>query len=70
MSGQNVWPRFPNFKETVSEYYAEMLKLARRLIKLFALVLDLPENFFDRFVSTPGAMGRFVYHNLRFHRQS
>jgi isopenicillin N synthase-like dioxygenase len=62
MSGPNVWPEFPSFKETVGEYYAEILKLARRLIRLFALVLDLPETFFDKFVSTPGAMGRLLHY--------
>ena len=62
MSGPNVWPEFPGFKETVADYYAEILKLARRLIKLFALILELPEDFFDQFVSTPGAMGRLLHY--------
>lgn len=62
MSGPNVWPDYPEFKDTVASYYADILKLARRLIKLFALILDLPEDFFDQFVSTPGAMGRMIHY--------
>lgn len=62
MSGPNVWPEFPGFKSTVSDYYAEVLNLARRLIKLFAEVLHLPSDFFDSLVSTPGAMGRLIHY--------
>lgn len=62
MSGANVWPDHPSFKSTVSDYYAEILTLARRMIKLFAEVLLLPPDFFDSLVSTPGAMGRMIHY--------
>ncbi|KAH9889734.1 putative isopenicillin N synthetase [Xylariomycetidae sp. FL2044] len=62
MSGPNAWPEMPGFRETVAEYYAELLSLARRMIKLFAEVLLLPPDFFDSLVSTPGAMGRLIHY--------
>lgn len=62
MSGPNAWPDYPNFKHTVAGYYAEILALARRMIKLFAEVLLLPPDFFDSLVSTPGAMGRMIHY--------
>jgi isopenicillin N synthase-like dioxygenase len=62
MSGANVWPDFPDFKDTVGDYYGEVLGLARRMIKLFAEVLLLPADFFDSLVSTPGAMGRMIHY--------
>ena len=62
MSGPNVWPSMPGFRDVVSQYYGDVLGLARRLIKLFAQVLELPEDFFDPFVSTPGAMGRLIHY--------
>ncbi|MAX99021.1 MAG: 2OG-Fe(II) oxygenase [Oceanospirillaceae bacterium] len=44
----NVWPENnPSFKQTYSDYFAEMSSLARSLMRLFAISLDLDENFFD-----------------------
>ncbi|CAG9940271.1 unnamed protein product [Clonostachys rosea f. rosea IK726] len=62
MSGPNVWPDMPEFKKVVSQYYAEVLSLARGMIQLFAQVLGLPPNYFDELVSTPGAMGRLIHY--------
>lgn len=62
MSGPNAWPDMPGFQEAVGSYYAELLGLARQMIKLFAEVLSLPPDFFDSLVSTPGAMGRLIHY--------
>lgn len=62
MSGPNVWPQFPLFREVLTDYYGEVLTLARHLICLFAEVLELPENFFTDLVSKPGAMGRLIHY--------
>lgn len=62
MSGPNVWPELPGFKAVVSDYYGEVLSLARRMVKLFAQVLNLPPSYFDELVSTPGAMGRLIHY--------
>ncbi|KAI0155795.1 putative isopenicillin N synthetase, partial [Pestalotiopsis sp. NC0098] len=62
MSGPNAWPDMPGFQDSVRAYYAEVLQLARSMIRLFAEVLNLPPNFFDDFVATPGAMGRLIHY--------
>ena len=46
--------QIPNFKEQCIQYWQENLILARRLIKLFALGLGLPENYFDSVTTYPG----------------
>ena len=62
MSGPNVWPPYPGFREALSDYYGEVLTLARQLIRLFAEVLELPADFFTPLVSKPGAMGRLIHY--------
>ena len=52
----------PNFKPTMAAYYAQILALARRLIRLFAQVLDLPATFFDHMFTHPGAMCRILHY--------
>ena len=52
----------PNFKEGCMRYYQECLQLARRLVKIFALCLDLPEDYFDSLTTYPGADGVFNYY--------
>lgn len=43
----NVWPQgLPGFRETVLEYYASMDALVARLLPVYALALDLPQDFF------------------------
>jgi isopenicillin N synthase-like dioxygenase len=54
---ENLWPREPaEFRPALSSYYAAMEALAERLMRLFALALDLPRDFFadkiDRHVSS------------------
>ncbi|CAI6336790.1 unnamed protein product [Periconia digitata] len=53
-----VWngtSHLPNFRPVLTQFYQERLKLARKLIQLFALALDLPEDYFDSIVTQPGA---------------
>ena len=60
-----VWEgtdHLPNFKAEVLLYWQECLKLARRLVKIFALCLDLPEDYFDRFTTYPGSDGVFNFY--------
>ncbi|KAI0655414.1 Clavaminate synthase-like protein [Cubamyces menziesii] len=48
MAGANVWPSdLPNFRESVLSYYHAAVNLGRKMFPLFALALDLPEDFFD-----------------------
>src|SRR6266851_1314833 len=53
----NLWPRRPDgFRSAVTAYYQAMEDLAARLARMFALALDVPEQFFadkiDRHAST------------------
>jgi len=52
----NLWPtRPPGFREVWTEYYRTMEGLAARIMRIFAMALDLPEEFFrdktDRHIS-------------------
>ncbi|CAN8102385.1 unnamed protein product [Discula destructiva] len=60
-----VWEatdHLPGFKTDVLAYWRECLTLARRLIRVFALALSLPEAYFDGIVTFPGADGVFNYY--------
>jgi len=53
-----VWEgtsHLPGFKEGCITYWQECLKLARRLVKIFALCLDLQEDYFDSVTTYPGS---------------
>lgn len=44
----NKWPgALPAFKTTQTEYFTTMRALARQFLPVFALALDLPEDYFD-----------------------
>ncbi|RDW74819.1 hypothetical protein BP6252_05961 [Coleophoma cylindrospora] len=53
----------PGFKEDAIAYYRSMINLARRLTKVFALALDLKEDYFDALTTYPGADLAFNYYN-------
>ncbi len=52
----------PGFKEEVLAYWGSCLTLARKLVKVFALSLDLAEDYFDSRTTYPGADGVFNYY--------
>lgn len=63
-----VWEgtsHLPGFKDEVLHYWASCLTLARRLVKVFSLSLDLPEDYFDSRTTYPGADGTFNYYPPR-----
>ncbi|KAH8652523.1 hypothetical protein BX600DRAFT_96611 [Xylariales sp. PMI_506] len=63
-----VWEgtaHLPGFKEDCVAYWASCLTLARRLVKCFALSLDLPEDYWDSKVTHPGADSVFNYYRPR-----
>ncbi|MER5357253.1 2OG-Fe(II) oxygenase family protein [Streptomyces sp. NPDC002785] len=46
----NIWPdedRHPRFRSFCEQYYGEVFRLSRVLMRGFALALGKPENFFD-----------------------
>jgi isopenicillin N synthase-like dioxygenase len=50
----NLWPAEPaNFREAWSRYYRAMGVLAARIMRVFAVALDLPEEFFDSVTDDP-----------------
>lgn len=64
--GENyVWEgtaHLAGFKDSCIAYWQECLKLARRLVGIFALCLDLPENYFDKVTTYPGSDGVFNFY--------
>lgn len=52
--GLNQWPTtLPGFRETIVAYCAALEALARRLVPVYALSLDLPGDFFDEAFADP-----------------
>ncbi|KAF5382511.1 hypothetical protein D9615_003067 [Tricholomella constricta] len=63
MSGTNVWPsNLPGFKEAVLAYYHDAIGLGKLLFPLFALALDLSEDFFDDKTTRPAAIMRILHY--------
>jgi len=52
----------PMFKDHILAYWRSCLSLARRLIKIFALALRLPEDYFDKMTSHPDAAVALNYY--------
>jgi len=51
----NATKHLEGFQEALVTYWQACLELSRRMIKVFALALDLPEEYFDDLVTFPGA---------------
>lgn len=65
MYGDNQWPRediMPGFRETYTQYCATNLDLCRRLMSIFALAMDLPEEYFNASIENPGASSRLMHY--------
>ncbi|KAK9422034.1 putative Fe2OG dioxygenase domain-containing protein [Seiridium unicorne] len=63
-----VWEgtaHLPNFKKECVAYWADCLQLARRLVRAFALSLDLAEDYWNSKVTHPGADSVFNYYRPR-----
>jgi isopenicillin N synthase-like dioxygenase len=51
---ETIWPPAPEgFRDAWQAYYREMEGLAARIMRVFAVALELPEEFFERFITTP-----------------
>ncbi|KIJ62668.1 hypothetical protein HYDPIDRAFT_135856 [Hydnomerulius pinastri MD-312] len=63
MTGANVWPEnLPGFRKDVLAYYHAAVQLGLTLFPLFALALNLPENFFEDKVTKPAAIMRLLHY--------
>jgi isopenicillin N synthase-like dioxygenase len=50
----NVWPEnLPGFREKLLEYHAMIESLGRKFLPLWAVSLELPPDYFERFFETP-----------------
>ena len=61
--GANRWPEgHPEFAAPVARYHADTLALGRHLLRLFAIALDQPENFFIASMEMPIATLRMIHY--------
>ncbi|BGP54810.1 hypothetical protein JCM8202_003318 [Rhodotorula sphaerocarpa] len=61
----NVWPSaedLPQFRPTIERTLNEILALGQRLFPLFALALDLPEDYFASKLKAPGSAMRILHY--------
>ncbi|GAA5955481.1 hypothetical protein JCM8115_006767 [Rhodotorula mucilaginosa] len=65
----NVWPSaedLPDFRPTLQRAYSEIMALGQRLFPLFALALDLPEQYFADKLKHPGSAMRVLHYPPQF----
>lgn len=61
--GANQWPEdLPGFRETAREYMDAMTGLGKKMLPLFALALDLKEDFFDPYFDDNYTYFRVAYY--------
>ena len=64
----SIWPSdLPGFREGLYAYHGQLLRLARRLTRIFALALHLPEEAFDPYVRQPEAGMRILHYPQQQH---
>ncbi|KAL2814099.1 Clavaminate synthase-like protein [Aspergillus cavernicola] len=63
--GENQWPSDSilfDFQKTYLTYFREALSLSRKLMRVFALALDMEEDFFDPMMKYPGVASRMLHY--------
>ncbi|MCJ1300641.1 hypothetical protein MMC08_003438 [Hypocenomyce scalaris] len=65
--GTSIWPELPGFKEVMYAYHTPMLQFARKMTKIFALALHLPEDYFDEYIKRPEAGMRILHYPQQEH---
>ncbi|KAK4910660.1 hypothetical protein LTR49_020695 [Elasticomyces elasticus] len=59
----SIWPSdFPGFKDELYAYHTQLLQFARRMTRIFALALHMPEDHFDEYVKHPEAGMRIIHY--------
>ena len=59
----NIWPDRPSdFEPAMVEYYHAMERIYRTIMRLFAIALDLPENYFDKTIDKHGSLLRLTHY--------
>ncbi|KAI9035984.1 isopenicillin N synthase family dioxygenase [Aspergillus affinis] len=62
---QNLWNEtnhLPGFREVTIDFWQRRLTLARKMTRIFALALNLPEDYFDNIITHPGADGLYIHY--------
>ncbi|EIW72526.1 hypothetical protein TREMEDRAFT_24489 [Tremella mesenterica DSM 1558] len=59
---ENLWPSQSDWRDAANFQSSALLKLGQSLFPLFALALDLPENFFDDKIQHPAAIMRLLHY--------
>ena len=70
--GGNQWPpddELPGFAATYLEYCGKVLELCRKMMRVFALSLDMPENYFDSKMRHPGVTSRMIHYPAQSAKQ-
>ncbi|GAA5956697.1 hypothetical protein JCM3765_005707 [Sporobolomyces pararoseus] len=65
----NLWPPssdLPQFRPAVELAFNEVMSLGKRLLPLFALALDLPEDYFEGQTKNPGSTFRLLSYPPQF----
>ncbi|GAA5822103.1 hypothetical protein JCM11251_004858 [Rhodosporidiobolus azoricus] len=61
----NLWPSekdLPEFRPTIQKCWDEIMALGKRLFPLFAIALDLPEEYFNDKLTNPGSVMRILHY--------
>ncbi|RKP54846.1 isopenicillin N synthase family dioxygenase [Pararobbsia silviterrae] len=62
MLGPNLWPDQTGFRTAVDAYYAAAFALGQTLFRGFSLALDLPETYFERYLTKPPSQLRLIHY--------
>ena len=64
--GLNQWPTgLPGFRETALAYMTAMEALGKKLVRIYAVALDLPADYFDPKFAQPNVIQRFTHYPPR-----
>jgi len=64
--GLNQWPAdLPGFRDNVLTYMTAMEQLGKRLVRIYAVALDLPPDYFDPMFEKPNMIQRMTYYPPR-----
>ncbi|WP_419420167.1 isopenicillin N synthase family dioxygenase [Legionella sp. D16C41] len=61
LGGEQLWPtQLPEFKKQVLNYYSELKKLSKLLIRAFSVALDYSPHYLDQYFREPNALLRLL----------
>jgi isopenicillin N synthase-like dioxygenase len=63
LRGLNQWPEnLPGFRDIVLRYMGAMEALGRRMVRVYAVALDLPADYFDAMFAVPNMIQRLTHY--------